>query len=324
MISRHWVVVLTFALTWGSYPDAHAEAGSNATDARNDKAAFAEAVRLYKSDDFAGALPRFLDVAHSTNSPNAHLYVGYCLDKLGRPGEAYAAFEQAVRASGTEKRYEKTREVAESELAELSQHVARLVVSPAELPEGLVVKVDGHPVEASAFGAQQVVSVGDHRVEATAPGKVAVVRNVHLDAGENKTIALAFERPTSTVASAPTRDRSTHGGDRSAFRVAGFAAAGVGVVGFATFAVAGLRARAIYGDLESECANAACNDSGHVDDIRSGKRWQTIANVGLIVGSIGVASGAALLYFGFSESRSDGVAVSSTRGGGLLSYRSEF
>ena len=79
----------------------------------------------------------------------------------------------------------------------------------------------------------------------------------------------------------------------SSLRLGAYIAAGVGVVGLATFTVGGVMARSTYDDLNGACHGGPCppDKSG---EISSGKTQQTIANVGLVVGIAGVATGATL------------------------------
>jgi hypothetical protein len=72
-----------------------------------------------------------------------------------------------------------------------------------------------------------------------------------------------------------------------------------------TFTVAGLKSNSIYSDLKDACGSNPC-PSSKSDDISSGKRWQTIANVGLVIGVIGVATGVTL--FVLSKPKTEGGA----------------
>ena len=84
----------------------------------------------------------------------------------------------------------------------------------------------------------------------------------------------------------------------------GIAAAGVGVAGFTLFAIAGSMSNGTYGDLEDLCGGErACppNRAAEAADLQdSGRTQQTLANVGLIVGAVGVAAGATLLVIGLT------------------------
>jgi tetratricopeptide (TPR) repeat protein len=298
-------------------PKPAAEASAN-----DEKARFAEAVRLYKANDFAAALPEFEALASETGSPNARLYVGYCYVGLERPADAYAAFEQAARSAGSDERYDETRTAALSELSNLTLRIAKIVVAPVEQPDGLVVKVDGVPLDPEAFGSHRVFAAGDHRVEASATDRDPIVRDIHVAAGETKTVTLYFpKRETAAPSNPPPRDAEPNRG--SALRTAGFVAAGVGGAGLVTFIVGGLEARSAYNDLERACGTTPCTDAAHQRDADRGKSWQTVANVGLVVGGIGAATSATLLYFGYREGATS-VALAPLAGGAIITGKARF
>jgi len=108
-------------------------------------AEFAEAVRIFKSGDTARALPFFVRLGETTNSPNVQLYVGYCQLELGHERAAHQAFSQSVKLSrdlGGAK-YVATQEAAQLELAKLNLRLASLTISFVELPAEFVVRLDG-------------------------------------------------------------------------------------------------------------------------------------------------------------------------------------
>jgi hypothetical protein len=299
------------------------------------KEQFSRAVKLYKEGKAEQALPLFLEVANATRSPNARLYVGHCLVQLHKYVEAYRAFALTVKETGQRNsdKYDATREAAQAQLAVLSARVARLVISLADIPQGLAVAVDGTSVEEKELGAQLALEPGAHSIEARADGVVGVKREVNIEDGEVKTITLSFQKlepgppkaeATTSRAPAPTpaqADTSAHGGT---LRTLGFVAGGVGVAGFAVFTVAGLSAKSTYDQLSRECGSAGCADSAHRDAIDRGKSQQTVANLGLIVGAVGIAAGGTLLLLGLSQHPDTGASVALAPGGGTISYLGTF
>jgi tetratricopeptide (TPR) repeat protein len=290
------------------------------------KADFANAIKLYKEDNAADALPVFQRVAETTRSPNAYLYVGHCLVKLRRYVEAHEAFSatlKAIRAQPDEK-YEATREAALSQLASISQRVAKLVVSVTDTPPGLAVEVDGKALAAELLGSALVLEAGDHHVAARADDREAVEREIHLDLGEEKTVALALQKPNgeplvrTVLVPAPPRQSSA-----ATFKTIGFVASGVGVLGVGVFAVTGLQTKSIHDELKSSCP-AGCSDAAHQSDIERGKSLQTVANAGLVLGAVGVLSGGVLLYLGYSKSAESSPSVAVSPRGVTLGYRARF
>jgi len=270
-------------------------------------AEFAEAVRIFKSGDTARALPFFVRLGETTNSPNVQLYVGYCQLELGHERAAHQAFSQSVKLSrdlGGAK-YVATQEAAQLELAKLNLRLASLTISFVELPAEFVVRLDGEIVEPALLGSPLVVAPGLHQVEAEAKGAQPIARDVPLEAGAFKAIALQFEKiivqdvaqsRTVQPALAPRTDSG------SRLTKMGWVAVGLGVAGLGTFVVAGLQARSTYSKLQTECPSG-CSDAAHRSDASKGSTYQTVANVGLGLGIAGTLTGATLVYLGVTRGK---------------------
>jgi len=299
---------------------ASAEDASPPAHAADPKAQFAEAVKLYKAERFAEALPLFESLEKETHSPNASLYVGHCLKALGRTADAYRAFESSAKAAGSDERYAETRSAAVAELTDLGLRVARLVVAPVETPPGLVVRVDGKPLEAAEFGAHRVLEAGEHHVDAEAPGREPTAQDVYIDGGETRTVTLTLKQLGAAPAAPPPPAPSP----RAGLRIGGFVGLGVGAAGLATFVIAGLGAKSAHDELEQACSATPCLDAAHRDDADRGRTLQTVANVGLAVGVVSAAAGGALLYFGYKGSAPAEVGWSVVPGGLAANVRGRF
>src|SRR5262245_10004005 len=177
--------VLAAASPVAAQPRAQQDTGSPSVDLGSAKAEFAAAQKLFKAGRFAEALPLFRNVAESTRSPNARLYVGHCLEQVGKVVDAYKVFELIVKeiTEHPEEKYEPTREAAMAQLAVLQVRVSKLVISLTEIPPDVNVTLDGVRVEEKDLGSSLVVTPGTHHVEATASGAAPVRRDVNLDGG---------------------------------------------------------------------------------------------------------------------------------------------
>jgi hypothetical protein len=313
------------APAWGqSAPPAAAGAASGPIDDGAIKAKFANALRLHKAGKFDEALPIFRELVQVTQSPNARLYVGLCLEQLGKNAEAYKEMAQTVKdaTAHADPKYDQTREAAQAELAVLNVRVGKLVVTLPETPPGLVVNVDGAPIAERDIGASMVLEPGGHRVEATATGQTPVTREVTLEGGETRTVTIAFSKPEPVAAPKP-HPAPEPPASRATMRLAAFSAVGVGGAGLAMFAVTGVMAKGKYNSLKSACGDRPCTDPKYSGDIDSGKTLQTVANVGLVIGVAGLVGGGALFYFG---SKKDAPRASATPlpGGGYMSYAGSF
>ncbi|MGC4091168.1 MAG: hypothetical protein QM756_25490 [Polyangiaceae bacterium] len=295
-----------------------------APEASDSAKTFADAVKLYKSGQAEQALPVFENLASATQSPNAQLYVGYCLADLGRHREAHRAFSLTIQyaLATNDARYEATREAAQSQVLTLNLRLAKLVLSFVETPPGLVVKVDDSVVETAQLGTPLVLEPGAHHIEATADGLTPISRDEQIEAGGSKTLTLSFAKPEAkplVVAPKVTPARD----DGNTLRMLGFVAGGVAVAGLSVFTVTGLKAQSIHNQLQNECAKG-CSDPEHLDLVGSGKSMQTVANVSLAIGAVSALGSASLLYFGYKRTGSAEPSIAFNPGGVTLHYRGTF
>ena len=66
------------------------------------------------------------------------------------------------------------------------------------------------------------------------------------------------------------------------------------MAGALTFGVFGVLNHAKYSDVQDECSDNLCSDDVR-EDAERGHTYQTIANVGLIVGAVGLGTAVALV-----------------------------
>ena len=100
-------------------------------------------------------------------------------------------------------------------------------------------------------------------------------------------------------------------GESSSARTIGFVAGGIGIAGIVSFAVFGQLNNAKFDKLQNECKSNRCQP--YLESERdTGKTFQTIANVSLGVGVVGLATGAVLLLSSGGESERP---VQARRGG---------
>ena len=299
------------------------------------KTQFANAQRLFKAGRFAEALPLFRELAESTKSPNARLYVGHCLQELGKYVEAHKAFSAVVKeiTEHPDEKYQPTREAAIAQLAVLNVRLARVIISLSETLPNVAVTLDGNVVEEKTLGSSIVVEPGAHRVEASTSGLAPIRRDVNLEGGEVKTVPMSFKKggdevpfavatpSNGSLSTAPPNE--TRSDDGATMRTMGFVAGGVGVAGLVVFTITGLMAKSAFNDLETQC-HGPCTDASYVGRINRGKALQTTANVGLVVGLVGLATGTTLFVLGRPKHGDAPVSVSLSNGAGTISYEGRF
>jgi hypothetical protein len=144
------------------------------------------------------------------------------------------------------------------------------------------------------------------------PGHADVTRSVTLNAGASTSLTIdaqsgASDAPAPVAAAEPPPVVAAPKG--SPLRTLAYVAGGVGVVGIATFSLFGVMAHSSYNELQSTCGTAPCPAS-KADEISSGKTKQTIANVGLAVGIVGLAAGTTFFVISLKKhSASPGAAL---------------
>ena len=294
----HWILPC-FLVSWSPAASARDIQEAAAVTPHSDIGAdFAQAASRFRAGDYAAALEIFTALSEQTQSPNVQLYIGYCYVKLGRPLDAHRAFSRTLEQTNKLNipKYQATRDAAQEQLAALNQRLSKLTIFLVTPLRGAAVKLDGDPIELRQLDRPLTIEPGVHVIEAEAPGANTVVKSVTLEKGTNKTVAVLLQNQSAQHPpdAAPHDAARAQGSGRSSYTTLGWAAAGVGLVGWSLFAVAGLRTKSIYDSLQEQCPNR-CSDSAHQREVNSGNAWQITANAGLAVGILGTVSAAALL-----------------------------
>lgn len=269
---------------------------------------FEAADGLYDAKRFREAITAYRASYEIVASPNSRLMIARCYAALGQVDDAYyeltGAIMDAKQAAAADKKYAPTLAAAETELANLEPKVGRLtLVLGARLKEAKV-NVGPRTLSTPDFANPIVVTPGNVVVVATLPDGRSLRRELTVAAGatEKLELDLAAETSETHVASrpkappkptTPTAHADATKAPASSLRPYAYVAGGVGLAGLATFAVFGLMNKSKFEDLDSRCEAGHCGP-GSQSDIDAGRRYQTIANVGLAVGVIGVGVGTTL------------------------------
>ena len=265
---------------------------------------YREAKLLYDSGEYKTALETFRQVDALLKSPNARLYIARCLRELDRLPEAFeemtAAAQLAAAKAETDDHYLRTRDAAAAEREAMIGRIGRIVVAVADPPDGLEVIIAGRKLRQGELDRPIAVDPGRVRIRAEAPDHKPYSVNFDIEAGALETVPVTLSaiRDDTVV--------ETTGG--LGWQIGGFVGLGVGAAGMAVFAVTGLMANSSFAQLEDECGNAACTDASYNDIIDEGQTLDTVANVGVIVGAVGLAAGAAMLIFGWPRDVEVGAA----------------
>jgi len=285
-----------------------------AAPAANDATAlFLKGRKAVEQGDYKAALEDLRTSYAALPSPNTLLLIAHAERGLGHRVAAMKLYEQVEREASAkvqagEKRYEVTVVEARKEMESVSRDLGSLSLRITRAPAGLEVKVNGELVELAASDGTATapklwVEPGELTIVASAGDKSFEFTGA-ANRGAQKELSFDFVAKTTREAPkpapvAPAPPPASEG--KRSIPVATWIAGGVGVAGLATFAVFGSMAKGKYDDLQS--CSPRCDDSKR-DLADSGKTQQTIANIGLVVGGIGLATAAGFLVLKKPEKQS--------------------
>lgn len=269
---------------------------------------YEKGVEHYKEKRFDEAAAQFHASFEVVASPNSHMMYARALREAGKLSEAYEEMaltqQEAADLAVTLPKYATAAESAEAEMKELLKRVAALRIQV----------VGAEPNQVSVYVGDRKVPPERWRTVSVQPGSVEVTarlatgqrlaETVEAPAGEVQTVTLDVQALVQGAKTGPVIDGPSDGPDDETHDSGGssegtslkpfaYVAGGVGVLGMATFAVFGSMSKSTYSGLEDSCPNGVCPPDQQ-EEIDKGKSQQTIANVGLAVGIVGLAAGATL------------------------------
>ena len=250
--------------------------------------------KLYGEGSYEQALAAFRASYAASPSPNSRLYIARCMRQLGRSAAAYDEYalvivEAADRAT-SEAKYAATQKAAAEERAALKEKVASLSVEMPGDMAGASLRVGAEEIPPGRWDQELTVDAGKVIVRVEAPGRKTLERELALAGGEKMRLVVAL--PAAEASSGPLSKEEPSSSSKVPLLPMAYASAGVGVAGFALFAIFGLKAASKYDDLDQKCPGR-CGPE-YQDEVDAGRRDTSISNVGLALGVIGLAGGATL------------------------------
>ena len=217
-------------------------------------------------------------------SPNSGLLIARCLYELNRHVEAYEKFQEVESAALDLVRAGETRygETAAAAAKEKGAARARIAILRLSSRAGVSATMDGKPVVLSATGDGLVMHD---------PGPVKIVfRQDRYDdthavmAEAGKEMLVSYRPPPDVTPQPSTPPPVERTSESRGVPWYGWATGGVALVGVGAFVGFGLSSESTYSNLDSRCA-PRCTDAerAEADD---GRRMQTYANIGLVVGLV--------------------------------------
>lgn len=274
---------------------------------------FGQALALQTAGDWAGALTLLKEVAAVKSTPQVRFNMALCEERLGKLVAALGDYELAAADARAEKADQVAEEV-ERRLEALRQRIPRITVNRGSGAEAAIISLDGVSLGDQVIGTPMPTDPGPHTVEARSPGFKPFRQSLRLAEQQSEELEIVLEpepAPPPEVRPAPPpplRGRS---------RVYGYVVGGVGVASLATAGVfLGLRHGKIS-DLDKACPDRQCPSSAQQSDIDTGKLYNTVANVTLVVGAVALATGVVLVLTGGPTTASS-VALAPAPGGAQL------
>jgi hypothetical protein len=273
---------------------------------------FLDAKKNFDEKQFEPALEGFRASYDVVASPNSLLMVARTLVALDRIEEGYDTYQEVIRtadeAAAKDPKYAPAAEAARKEVEEIRPRLGFLSLDIVGATADTQIFINEKPIERDRWGKEIVARVGVVSISAKAPGKPEYNEDVTLG-GEAVThridLASLWAPPPPPVT--PTEEPTASGSVDLLgldMRTWSYIAGGVGAAGVVTFGVFGVMNRSKYNSLESDCPNGLCA-TDRSDDIDAGKRYQTIANVGLVVGVVGLGTGTALYLLSNKKGREE-------------------
>lgn len=258
---------------------------------------FKKAQALYKANKFAEALPIFRESYGMTPSPNSQIYIARCLAGTGDHVGAWLEYQSIIADVDrrADPKYQPAKDSAITERDEVAQKIGLLTVDVRNAKAETRLTVGGRDVPKDKWGQPIPFAAGPVEVTLITPPGAPKPQSVTLRPGDKQQISI-----DASAGAGAGPDNPPPGGEtksRAFLRPVAYVAGGVGVAGFVLFGVGGGLASAAYSDLDSKCSKAGTtrvcpsNMQGTID---SGKTAQTLANVGLVVGAVGLAAGVTL------------------------------
>lgn len=280
------------------------------------QAKFAKGKELFGQKKYDAALAEFRGSLDIVTSPNTRLYVARALREMGKTVEAYVEFGrceiEAKELAPQDPRYTKTAEAAAAERKELEPKLAFVTVAINGATDATTLKIAGEEVKKAGWNEPAPIVPGSAEIVVETPGKPTVKRMVTLGAGERTEVKVDAStgeavggtpvEAAPTPPPAPEKPADTGGGD---YRTYAYVAGGVGAAGLLTFGIFGAMAASKYSSLKDECGAGPCPEAKR-SDVEAGQTRQTIANIGLIVGIIGVGAGVTLFVLSKPSKPSEG------------------
>ena len=280
---------------------------------------FAEGQGHFRSKRWEQALKSFERSYAQVPSPNAQLMIARCLRELGRTPEAATAFVSAEsearrRVKNGEGKYAETAEAALAEGSALRAQLGTIRIRVAH-SSGATLAVDKKSVALSNSGdatvlhepgSVQVVVRGSDGVEQRQTATVVAGNTSEMEfvVADSKSAPPLATKPVPPPRETPAPEEGGRfpGWFWPAIIASGTVTFGGTGVGFGF----GAASKSQFEDLVNQCGPSSCTTPQQRAQADTGKRNQTIANIGFGAGIVGAVATGVILFLGLTSDRRTG------------------
>ena len=325
------------ALIAATRPSVAQSAGNKAAA----EAIFEQGKLLMQSGEYREACVKFEASQKLDEGIGTLLYLADCYEKLGRTASAWATFKEAASMAGA-RGQESRHKLATQRASALEPVLVKLTIEVATGNEailGFEVRNDGVVVPSAQYAAPVPVDPGNHRIEASAPGKRTHSEVVSVTAGAARVaIPVLADLVTGASTSAPStgtvdgkrpspeappnamnsevgtmglasvpNDTSSDTGKMQ--RTLAYTAGGLGVFGIGLGTYFGLTAIHDNSSSKHDCGPDpnVCGKTGY-DHRQDALKNARLSTIGFVAGGALLASGV-VLYFTARSGKSNPVAA---------------
>lgn len=286
---------LLSAAQGGAQP-ASSPASADAT--REAASLYARGTDLYAKEQYAEALDALEQSYALVASPNSSLLIARCLRDMNRHADAVRRYELAEaearqRVEQGEQRYVPTAQAAAKEGQALRATLGAVSLRVTGAPAGTIIEMNGARTRLPESGRLTLLSApGEVAITLRPPSGDPIARQALVEKGAEVAVEISVAAP---VPEPPPRANTAEQGDRGPSRgwalPAALAAGGVGLAGAAMFIGFGVSSQSTFDELMQACGTKC---GARRDEVEAGARAQTIANIGLAVGAVGLAASGVL------------------------------
>jgi hypothetical protein len=277
-----------------------------------------EGQHALENKNYAMAIDKFSRADALVHAPT--LLLGLARAQVGATKlvEAQENYNRIIREgvpANSPKSWSKAVDDANKEVGAISPRIPWVTISVLG-PSNPEVVVDSTPVPQASLGVKRAINPGTHKIKVSAEGYHPQDKVITLTEGQTLSVNIELEQapqeappPAAKVATTPAVDTtmSTSGGGEWRKTVA-YVALGVGGASLIVGGVAGGLALTKHSQLSDECPGNVCDPSQNAN-VDTYRRLGTIADVGFIVGGVGVATGIILLVTQPKETSSAGTKL---------------